>query len=112
MDAGLAAGCQTSRVIVDLHREQACSYRLFQVTRRKGETISGRYRRNGYVREQQKTGWLSGRQRWQASSHRGNAGQSDRIKQLVIRLTIAGANNTITPGGLGFVQRLVGIVEP
>jgi hypothetical protein len=40
------AGCQAPRVIVDLHREQARSYRLFQVTRRKGETISGRYRSN------------------------------------------------------------------
>jgi hypothetical protein len=36
-----------------------------QVPRRKGETISGRYRRNGYV-HQQEIGRLSGRHREQA----------------------------------------------
>ncbi len=41
-----------------------------KVSRRKGETISCRYRSNGYVHGQQKAGRLSGRHRWQASSHR------------------------------------------
>ncbi len=35
--------------------------RLLKVTRRKGETISRRYRSNGYVHGQQKTGRLEGR---------------------------------------------------
>ena len=39
-------------------------------TRRKGETLSGRYRRNGYVPYQQGIGRLSGRLREQARSHR------------------------------------------
>ena len=43
--------------------------RLPKGTRRKGETISGRYRRNGYVLSQQNTGRLSGRLREQARSH-------------------------------------------
>jgi len=43
MDAGLAALG---------HGWHARSYRLFQVTRRKGETASSRYRRNGYVHDQ------------------------------------------------------------
>jgi hypothetical protein len=43
---------------------------LFQVTRRKGGSLRGRYRRNGYVHLKE-IGWLSGRNRWQASSHRG-----------------------------------------
>ena len=38
-------------------------------TRRKGETLSGRYRSNGYVLSQQETGRLSGRLREQARSH-------------------------------------------
>ena len=47
-------GCQAPRVIVDLHREHARSYRpggvpFFQVTRCKSETIGGRYRNNGYT---------------------------------------------------------------
>ncbi|WP_238543162.1 hypothetical protein, partial [Pseudomonas sp. GM78] len=41
---------------------------LFQVTRRKGETIGGRYRRNGYVRGQQNPGRLPGRLRRQAGT--------------------------------------------
>jgi hypothetical protein len=32
-----------------------------KVSRRKGETLSGRYRRNGYVLDQQKPGRLPGR---------------------------------------------------
>ena len=64
------AGCQAPRIIVDLHREQARSYRLFKVTRCKSGTIGGRYRRNGYVRNQQKTARQSGRHREQARSHR------------------------------------------
>jgi len=44
--------------------------RLSKVTRRKGETISGRYRRNGYV-HQQEIGRLSGRLRGQASLLQG-----------------------------------------
>ena len=47
------AGCQAPRVIVGLHREQARSYRLFQVTRRQGGTLSGRYRSNGYVHQEE-----------------------------------------------------------
>ncbi|PAM81916.1 hypothetical protein CES87_22915 [Pseudomonas sp. ERMR1:02] len=39
------------------------SYRLFQVTRRQGGTLSRHYRRNGYVLSQQRTGRLSGRLR-------------------------------------------------
>jgi hypothetical protein len=39
-------------------------------TRRKGETASRPYRSNGYVLNQQEPGRLSGRLRWQASSHR------------------------------------------
>jgi len=39
-------------------------------TRRKGETASRRYRSNGYVLNQPEPGRLSGRHRWQASSHR------------------------------------------
>jgi len=39
-----------------------------KVSRRKGETISGRYRRNGYVHHAE-TGRLSGRLRKQAHSH-------------------------------------------
>ena len=39
-------------------------------TRRNGETLSGRYRRNGYVPYQQEIGRLSGRLREQARSHR------------------------------------------
>ncbi|MDF9778196.1 hypothetical protein OKW11_005153 [Pseudomonas baetica] len=46
------AGCQAPRIIVDLHREQARSYRLFQVTRHKGGTTSRRYQKTGYVRGQ------------------------------------------------------------
>ncbi len=43
-------------------------WRLTKGTRRKGETISGRYRRNGYV-HQRGTGRLSGRHREQPHSH-------------------------------------------
>src|SRR5471030_2578523 len=38
-----------------------------KVSRRKGETLSSRYRRNGYVLGQQNKGRLSGRLRGQAS---------------------------------------------
>ncbi|WP_162634815.1 hypothetical protein [Pseudomonas putida] len=53
-----------------------------KVSRRKGETASGRYRRNGYVLNQQKPGRLSGRHRCDAatrqpSSHR----EKRRIKE-------------------------------
>jgi len=41
-----------------------------KVSRRKGETVSRRYRNNGYVHGQQETGRLSGRLREQARSHR------------------------------------------
>ena len=40
-----------------------------KVSRRKGETIGGRYRSNGYVYDQRKTGRLEGRLREQARSH-------------------------------------------
>jgi hypothetical protein len=43
-------------------------WRLTKGTRRKGETVSGRYRRNGYVHLRE-IGRLPGRHRWQASSH-------------------------------------------
>ncbi|RAI69363.1 hypothetical protein DOZ80_14530 [Pseudomonas fluorescens] len=49
-----SAGYQAPRVIVDRHREQARSYRLFQVPRKSG-TIGDRYRRNGNVHHQQNT---------------------------------------------------------
>ena len=41
-----------------------------KVSRRKGETVSGRYRRNGYVLSQQQHGRPEGRLREQARSHR------------------------------------------
>ncbi len=157
-------------------------WRLTKGTRRKGETISRRYRSNGYVHSQQNTGrllgrlrgqasstvdrvqprergwlsgrlrwqasstvdrvqprergvgcqaafagkpaptvgrvqarergWLWGRHRWQASSYRRRRRRSDRVKQLVMRPVIAATDNTITPRGLGLVQRLVSVVEP
>ncbi|MDF9905909.1 UNVERIFIED_ORG: hypothetical protein OKW15_003865 [Pseudomonas reinekei] len=40
-----------------------------KVSRRKGETISRRYRSNGYVHDQQETGRLTDRHREQARSH-------------------------------------------
>jgi hypothetical protein len=43
---------------------------FFQVTRCKSETVSGHHRNIGYV-HQKENGRLSGRHRWQASSHRG-----------------------------------------
>jgi hypothetical protein len=43
--------------------------RLPKGTRRKGETASRRYRKNGYVLSQQNIGRLSGRLREQARSH-------------------------------------------
>ena len=43
--------------------------RLEKVTRRKGETASRRTRSNGYSLSQPERGRLSGRHRWQASSH-------------------------------------------
>ncbi|WP_238542514.1 hypothetical protein, partial [Pseudomonas sp. GM67] len=42
---------------------------LLQVTRRKGETNSRRYRRNGYV-HQEENGRLSSRHRQQAGSYK------------------------------------------
>jgi len=44
-------------------------WRLKKVPRRKGETLSGRYRSNGYV-HLQKMGRLSGRHREQAHSYK------------------------------------------
>ena len=43
-----------------------------KVSRRKGETLSGRYRSNGYVPGPPHPGRLSGRLRWQASSYSGS----------------------------------------
>ena len=55
-------------------------WRLKKVPRRKGETLSSRYRSNGYVHLQKK-GRLSGRHRQQASSHR-DRGHPQKTGQL------------------------------
>ena len=50
--------------------------RLKKVTRRKGETVSRRYRSNGYVRGQQHTGRLSGRLRCDAAPRQASSKES------------------------------------
>jgi hypothetical protein len=80
MDAGLAAhGAGPERGNAEPKRGAGrrgktfwfLLWRLTKGTRRKGETLGGRYRRNGYVRGQQEIGRLSGRYRQQAGSYRG-----------------------------------------
>ncbi len=38
--------------------------------------------------------------------------RSDRIEQRLMRLAITVANDAVAAGALGFVERLVGVVEP
>jgi hypothetical protein len=52
-----------------------------KVTRCKSGTISRRYRRNGYVRDQQKTGRLPGRHREQAHSY-SKSGTSTKFRSI------------------------------
>jgi len=70
-----------------------------KVSRRKGETLSGRYRSNGYV-HLQRMGRLSGRYRWQASSHRDRGtsaknGSAARPPSLASQL----------PQGSGYIRK-------
>jgi len=46
-------------------------------------------------------------------AHSGIGGEgSDRVEQFVIGLVVHAANHPITPGALGFIQRLISIVQP
>jgi len=66
-----------------------------KVSRRKGETISGRYRRNGYVLSQQNIGRLSGRHRQQAGSYKGQTDQSRKCPTIPFNSTPNCANSIL-----------------
>jgi len=76
-------------------------------TRRQGETLSGRYRSNGYVLNQPEPGRLSGRHRWQASSHR-NWG----IRKNEVVCQAAFASKPAPTGGSGTSARDWSTVRP
>ena len=79
---------------------------LFQVTRRKGETNSGRNRRNGYVHRQQNPGRLSGRHRWQASSYSESGAAASELVgcQAVIAGKPAPTVDRVQPRVIGWVS--------
>jgi hypothetical protein len=73
---------------------------LFQVTRRKGETNRSRYRRNGYVHQQQ-SHRQSVRHREQARLLQFDPGASGKYSSAVMALSRAGSLLQFDPGASG-----------